>query len=56
MWFLLDSLQPWMEMRAVLLALLCRFRMDLAGPPAGAEGSTREQRTRNQVTLRRRMA
>jgi cytochrome P450 len=42
-----------MEMRAVLLALLCRFKMELAGPPAGAEGSTREQRTgHNQVTLR----
>ena len=41
-----------MEMRAVLLALLWRFRVELAGPPAGAEGSTREQRTRNQVTLR----
>ena len=42
-----------MEMRAVLLALLCRYTMQLAGPPAGAEGCTREQRTgHNQVTLR----
>ena len=42
-----------MEMRAVLLALLCRFKMELAGPPPGTVGSTREQRTgHNQITLR----